>query len=318
MQEDDIIFNSFKQLSGDIYRYTRKPLHGGLSNNTQSVCTVNERRYVVRALKESFARRHNEIHTHLLAASKGIAPKIHYYDDDFSFVILDFIDDPTLLIQQAKRYDIVNIIAQKVRLITQFDVSILVNNDAPDLFAQIVADYNQIKDQGNADFNALIDKALHDVESIYHALEKENRPLVFNHNDLHLRNIFFTHDDILIIDWETAALNYELYDLACYSVYACLNEAEDQYLLTHYLQRPPVYSDLQHYHRVKLMLRVFMAFAFLKLLEPMPESVPMEAVKDFEYYMTIFAQDANANSSEFLYALAISFLQEFFKEYDKF
>ena len=44
MQEDDIIFNSFKQLSGDIYRYTRKPLHGGLSNNTQSVCTVNERR----------------------------------------------------------------------------------------------------------------------------------------------------------------------------------------------------------------------------------------------------------------------------------
>lgn len=317
-QEDDAIFTSFKQFSGDIYQYKRKQLNGGLSNNTQYICVVNEHTYVVRALKEPLARRQNEINTHLLAASKGIAPKIYYYDDAFSCVILDFIHDHTLLVEQAKRYDVLDIIAKKVRLITQFDVDILANHHEPDLFAQIVADYNQIKDCGHTDFNALIDKARHDVEIIYHTLERTRRPSVFNHNDLHPRNIFFTQNDILIIDWETAAMNYEFYDLACYSVYSCLNEAEDRYLLTQYLQDCPSDSDLKEYHRVKLMLRVFMAFAFLKLLKPMPQTVPMEAVKEFEYYMQIFAQDTNANSPEFLYALAISFLQEFFKEYAAF
>ena len=142
-------------------------------------------------------------------------------------------------------------------------------------------------------------------------------PLVINHNDFHLRNIFFSHDDIEIIDWDSLAQNYEFCDLALYSICSCLNAADDYYLLTHYLQRPPIFFDIQRFRKIKLMMRIADMMTVFDFVESIPEFLPMESIKDFIYYSIIFAQGANDDSPEFFYALGMSELREFREEYKK-
>ncbi len=318
-QESDAVYNGFQQFLGTIYQYECEELCGGLSNNTQYVCSANENKYVVRLLKEPLPVRQGEVSTHLLAASYNIAPNIHYYDDrEYSFVIMDFIDGQTLLFDQANGHDVLNLVANNVRSIAQIGANVLMSRHKIDLRALMIRYYKKIHACGDPTLNRLLEEALNKFEVVYHAMETESRPLVFGHNDLHPRNIFCLQDDMIIIDWETGAINYELYDLANYSVYACLDAADEYYLLTQYLQCFPSHAELQYFKDVKLLVKVFNAFGFLICLEHIPDSVSMESVKEFNHYARIFAQDTNANAPEFLYALALSLLQEFFEEYKNF
>jgi len=318
-QKNEAIYNGFKQFLGTIYHYKCVPLNGGLSKNMQYICRVNGNKYVVRMLNEPLPIRKSEIYTHLLAARQHISPHIYFYDDtEYSFVIMDFIEGQTLLVEQASEKEILDLIAQKVRSIAQLDANELITTNKKDVLAETLFYYKKIKEKGCFELNLILEEALYKAGIVYKKIESECRPLVFSHNDLHVRNIFFIHDDIMVIDWETGAINYEWYDLANYSVYSCLHEADEHYLLSEYLQRFPTCSELRHFEDIKLLVKVFNAFGFLICLDGMPQSVSMESIKDFTYYAHVFAQDTNANNSEFLYSLGMSLLQDFFEGYKDF
>jgi hypothetical protein len=88
--------------------------------------------------------------------------------------------------------------------------------------------------------------------------------------------------------------------------------------LTKYLERSPSDTDIQHFKAVKLIARAFDTFSVFAFLDYIPESTPMESIKDFMYYQNIFAQNSKANSAEFLYVLTIGQIREFLKEYKNF
>jgi len=316
-QVNDVIYNGFEQFLGTIHTYRCDQLRGGLSKNTQYVCSVNDNKYVVRILKESLSIRQGEVNNHLVAARHTIAPTIHYYDEDeYSFVIMDFIDGQTLLFEHANRCDVLDLIVRTMKAIAQFDDTVS-SVRTIDLRALMACYYDKIQAYADVTLHSLIANGLRIFEVVYQSIENEYRPLVFSHNDLHPRNIFYLQNDMVIIDWETGALNYELYDVANYSVYACLHEADEYYLLTQYLECFPSDDNLEYFKKVKLLVKVFNAFGFLICLDHMPDTSDMELVKDFSYYARIFAQDANANDPEFLYELAMSLLQEFFEDFEQ-
>ena len=63
------------------------------------------------------------------------------------------------------------------------------------------------------------------------------------------------------------------------------------------------------------MIRCCNAFYILVFLGNIPTFIPMESVKDFEFYANLFCQDATVMSSDFLYAIAVCQLQAFLEEY---
>lgn len=317
IQENDAIFNGFKQFLGEIYLYESKQLIGGLSKNTQYLCLVNDKKYLVRILGESFSKRQNEVNIHCLAADNGIAPKVYYYDDEYSFIIMDFIEGHTLFLEEANRPEVLDCVVEKIRLISQFDGSAFIHENAWNLIAQINKDYNKIKNQPHVTLNCMIEQMFNAIKIIYQSLEDEQRRLVFCHNDLNYRNIFFTKKDVVFIDWEMAGLNYELYDFAYYSVFSCLSESDDYYLFTKYLERIPSSIDLDYFKRIKLMIRACNAFYILAFLEHIPTFIPMESIKNLEFYARTFAQDATVISPEFLYSIAICQMRIFVEDYKK-
>jgi thiamine kinase-like enzyme len=320
-QENDAIYNGFKQFLGDIYSYASEPLSGGINHNTH-LYMVNNDKYVVRVIKKPLPTRLSEVSINLFAAHQSIAPKIYYYEHhkDFSFMIMDFIDAHTLSFEQACRCDVLSLMAEKIKLIQQFDAAIVVHKGENYFFAKIRESFHAIKHTNILDDLPILKELFDKAEMINEIIESWQRPIVVSHNDLNPRNVFFINNNIIIIDWEISGMNDAFYDLASYSMLSCLSEEDDYYLLTHYLNRAPLLEDIQHFKDVKLLARaydVFMVFVD-HFLNCTPESIVMEAVKDFGYYERIFAEDLHANSAEFFYAMALGQIREFFKEYKRF
>lgn len=320
LPHSDVIYNGFEQFLGTInhYKFEQK-LPGGVINSPPCIYSVNGNKYVVRTSSGSPEIRRNRIAMHLIAAEKCLlAPQIyhHHHDDDFSFLIMDFIDVPTLSFKEARELEILALIGRKVSSIAHFD-SAMASGNKENLFDKVMRHYNSIKSKNLSDFDPIIEELKSKAEILHQIIEDENRPLVMNHNDFHLRNIFCTHDDIRIIDWDELDKNYEFCDLALYSICSCLNEEDDDFLLTHYLQRDPLLLDTQYFRKIKLMTRIADMATVFDLVDSVPESLPMESIKDLEYYSILFAQSADNDSPEFFYALGMSELPVFRQEYKK-
>src|SRR5688500_3603422 len=133
---------------------------------------------------------------------------------------------------------------------------------------------------------------------------------------MHLRNMFFMANKIIIIDWEMAGFNDPFFDLANYSLYACLTEDQEYDLLKFYLQYFPTQAQKDHWNAVKSLVLVFNIFSWFYFLGPIPSHLSSDAVKDFNYYADIFSQNNN-NDSDFLFELALSLVNKFFHEYHR-
>lgn len=314
----DPVYNGFTQFLGSLYQYESKTLAGGQMNAIQ-LCTVNDKKYVVRIMNAPLSKCRGEILAQVSMAAKKIAPHIHYYDqDNYSLVIMDYIDAKTLSWQQARDPYVLKKMAEKIRLIEACDQDMFVDNKKMDVFNYIVCCYEKIKTRQCAIDNAIFDEAFHKAEILYHAIESRNPRLVLSHNDLHPRNIFFIDNDISIIDWEIIGLNYEFFDLALYSLYSCLRDEDEYLLLTYYLERDPSDQQLQYFKDIKLLISVFGAFWNFAFSDDIPHDISLDMVKDFDYYGKVFTETNDADSTRFWFAFSASLLQKFFKDYERF
>lgn len=313
-----IVREGFEQFLGSVYSYESQPLVGGLLSEAPCVCTVNDNKYVARIFKGLPDNRQTKVAINCLVADKGIAPKIYYHDhhDDFSFVIMDFVNTHTLFFEQAHDHLILDLVAQKVKLIEQFDVNMVTANKET-LFDETMRHYESIKKKHTASHvNVILEELKYKTEILYQKIKNQGRPLVINHNDLHPRNMFFINNDLVIIDWETIALSYKFGDLALYSILSSLNKKDDLYLLTRYLECIPSADDEQYFKMVKLMGRIGVVLSCFDFIEAIPEST--EVIREFRQYAMAFAHDTSADSSKFFYEFGMSQLQEFREEFEKF
>ncbi|HEX4069406.1 MAG TPA: phosphotransferase, partial [Candidatus Babeliales bacterium] len=309
--DNPAVRNGFENFLGKINFYTTKSLMGGLSNEAPVICTVNDKKYVARMFKGLPDDRHNRAHINKLAADKGLAPKVHYHghcDDTFDFMIMDFVDASTLSLEQANNPKVIDLIAKKVKLIAQFDKNIVTHNKE-NCFDETIRHYHSVKKKNCDNFDAVLEEVKNKTELIHQEIDKHKRPLVIGHNDFHPRNIFFKNNDIVIIDWDTLALNYEFGDLTAYSIFSCLSHKNDIRLLRKYLGCIPTDEDKHYFKTVKLLSRACLVLSFFEFVDCIPESVSVESIKNFKHYATCFAQGTDFDVPDFFYECGMSQLQ---------
>lgn len=311
-----IIYKGFEQFIGNIDSYQSQPLVGGLSSKAPCLCIVNNHKYVTSVFEGSLDARQAKAAIHCLFAKKGIAPQIYHQDhhDDLSFIIMEFIDAPSLSFEQASNHSILDLVAQKVRCIAHSDLNVVTSNKE-NLFDEILRHYESIKNKNFINFDFILEEVKCKTEVIHQKINEQKRPLVLGHNDFHPRNMFFINNNIVIIDWDTVAPNYEFGDLVAYSVFSCLSAEDDMRLLSEYLQRIPSVLDKQYFKFVKLMARACLVLSFFELMHYIPESTKL--IEDFKYYAVAFAQSTVFDSAEFFYECGMSQLQELRREYEK-
>lgn len=309
-----VIRSGFEQFLGDIHSYTFRSLVGGLVSDAPCVCTVNDRTYVTRIFRGSPQARQIQITANCFVANCGIAPTIyhHGHHDDFSFIIMDFVDMPTLSFEQGIQRVTMDAVAHTVRSIAHIDTTLETNNKE-NYFEESMSHYHNIKQKNFPNFDPILEEIKDKMEVVAQKLHSYNRPLVMSHNDFQPRNMFFVDNKMVVIDWDFMGLNYECADLAAYSVYFCLPEEDDLYLLTQYLQRAPSIDDVDYFKTVKMMTRLLYIVSFFELVHYIPE---VESIADFKYYAMLFAQDATHDSSEFFYECGMSQLQDLRLEYE--
>jgi thiamine kinase-like enzyme len=323
LDHEALVHKGFEQFVGTIWHYKpEQNLSGGLLSIPPYVCEVNDKQYVVRLFKKSLPERHVGVLTHIFVGNKNLAPMVHYshHGDEFSFIIMDFINTPTLSLQQARNPEVIRCVAQQLKKIGQFNPD-MTTNYKENVFDEIMRIHNAIESKKVAEhyfMRKILKEMKYTAETINQKIKDDNRPLVINHNDFHPRNIFFTNNDIKIVDWDTLALNYQFYDLVGYSLFSCLNEEQESDLLTEYLERTPTLLDTDYFEKVKLMGRVCLVLSGFQFVENLPKNMTMYEIKDFEHYATAFAQDSSSDSPDFFYAFGMSQLRELRKECKKF
>lgn len=311
----DSLYDFFQQHAHPINSYNVEQLKGGFSNNKPYLCVINEKKYVARLLSESYAKRKHEILIHSYFADQGIAPRVHYYADDYSFMVMDFIEGNTLKFEDAQKESVLKNIADVIYRVHEGKIDDVLKKDigSRNMHDDIIDWYNTIKED-NLFLPVLIEDAFAALEGICKSLEKEAKPFVLSHNDVHLRNIFFRDNQIILIDWEMVQLNYAFYDAAVYSIYACLNDDQEYYFLTQYLKDKPTFFEWCYFKNTKLLAMLWSIFGWLDFLGPIPDAI--SNVEDYSYYVTIFAQNAHIEDSKFFFEWGFSLLKRFFKEYE--
>jgi thiamine kinase-like enzyme len=316
----------FSAFIGNINSYTTEPLVGGLLGEAPVLCTVNGNKYVARVFKGSpngrdyDDSRRIKVGIHFFAAIEGLAPKIYNYsvlNNDYDYVIMDFIDTHTLSLEQAHRPEVINCVARKLHRIDKLGRGLETSNKET-VFDEIMRLHNAVEKKKIPAIAPILEGLKNTAATIEQKIKDDGRPLVINHNDFHPRNIFFIDNDIKIIDWDTLCLNYQFYDLAGYSLFTCLNKEQDLHLLTEYLECKPTQSDIDYFKKVKLAGRVCLVLSGLQFVESVLEDISVEPIEDFEYYATAFARDNSSDSSEFFYKFGMSQLKELRREYKEF
>ena len=104
---------------------------------------MNGKDYVACTLSDSFAKRKNEINADILAMQMGFAPNIYYHNEEYTLVIMEFMNGPTLSMQEAQTLEALNQVAQALFYISRITLDMPEN----DIFAYIRQCYNELTQQ---------------------------------------------------------------------------------------------------------------------------------------------------------------------------
>ncbi|MFA5075257.1 MAG: phosphotransferase [Candidatus Babeliales bacterium] len=286
-----------------------KHFSGGLSFGEKFLCITKEKSYVAKIFKEASEFSKFEIQQSVCAAQLGVAPKIYFHNDNM--MVMEFVPGNTLSIEQAKTTEVLNAIVGFLKSIKNIDS----NNKVKDVFGVIIQNLDALDKEEK--LKPFLKNVKDKVLNLKQLIDAQQRSFAFCHGDLNPRNIFFNDQKLTVIDWASCGMYYQFYDIAYFSVFNCLDNSSDMFLLTNYLQKQPNIDEIRYFKLLKSLVRIFDASFLLNYLQAqnyvfsgnLPEH-------DFCYYENLWAKDSIANTLDFNYSLAISELKEFFKEYD--
>ncbi|HLJ31413.1 MAG TPA: hypothetical protein VKU36_03165, partial [Candidatus Babeliales bacterium] len=189
--EKGLVRVGFARLLGNIHSYEENSLVGGFSGNAPYRCKVNNTNYVVRTFKDNALEvREIKVDINRLVGEKKIGPQIHYYahHDDFSYIIMDFIDTSTLSLDQASCPIILECVAKQARAIADFDPN-MVTHHKENILQETLRHYETLKNKNVTLFEPLLQELKIKIDTVHQKIEQENRPMVINHNDFYTRNM---------------------------------------------------------------------------------------------------------------------------------
>lgn len=281
------------------------PLHGGMSCDTKFIIKTDEKTYAAKIFDNASPHRHHEMYAHLLATEKGLAPHVYFHNHEL--MIMDFIEGHTLHCEEAQEPHVLMALANAAKRISEIDASCAYK----DVFGAIKQNFALVITTQEP-LHTNLAQAKDTIITLERIIQAQNKPLVFCHGDLNPRNIFFTNNKVIFIDWSDGGMSYPFFDIAGISVFCCLNKDNDEYLLTHYLQKKPTEQERHYFQCIKNIVYIHDALNLLVYLQDLNYPFTHDApIKDFYQLETLWAKESSSNDPECTYALAYCQLHNF-------
>lgn len=212
------------------------PLDGGITN-VNFVVDDGGRKYVVRVgndIPVHQVMRFNELAASRAAEAAGISPAVRYQET--GVLVIDFIEGRTLGEADIRRPDTLERILPVVKRCHYVMPGKLRGPVLMFWVFHVIRDYGWTLEQAGSPHAGKLPGLRDTAAALERAVGRID--LVFGHNDLLAANFIDDGDRIWLIDWDYAGFNSPLFDLGGLASNNGLSEAQEDWLLEAYFDRP--------------------------------------------------------------------------------
>ena len=225
-----------------------KEFSGGYSGNRNFLIDVDQEKFVLRAFDpdERLQNIQREIYVQKEAAERGVAPRILSVCDNSRALMVAYIPERPLTLDETKEKRSIQMVAKALRTVHSIPQSPYPRSRFLERQEHLYAHLcTLVKDKQPAE------RAI----AMMRANEAKLSEMIIRqatiHGDLNPRNVFFTPDGVLLIDWSETNWEDPFYDLTCFALLHDYSLEQERELLTQYLQHEPSSQEQEHYKRIK-------------------------------------------------------------------
>lgn len=283
-------------------------LAGGLSDRNV-LFQVDGMKYVLHNIETD-----SELYMMKEAAKLNAAPRVLASFPDKKLVVMEFIPCNTITPQDAQKH--AREIGSSLKKVHHIPLShengvgfVRANQVRWDYIQEQAARYNTELSRSLLETS---EKAMKIFEDVMRSVDLQKKVNV--HTDLHPRNLFWTDNRFLIIDWESASHGHPYFDLASLSVLLALGEQEEKELLEGYFGKAPTNEEMSEYMLLKRIRWAYTSVVNTMWAFRVLEKEPCNALAPPELrwydYMQSFGETKEMPSLKFFVDVAILSLNE--------
>jgi thiamine kinase-like enzyme len=284
-----------------------KELKGGLSGTSLNLVEIDGIKYVLRLNKSETMSAQDtlELNTFLEAAKMGITPKLYKVSQKKNALLMEYIDQRTLTVEQAKVPENIVRIAKGVKQIHQ-----LSKEEAGESLLSKAQRCRTVLMKKDWIPQEKINKPYELVQKYSQELANYKYNKVRVHGDLNPRNLFATSDRVIFIDWAETHMDDPLYDLSFVALKLDYNQAEEKLFLEAYFGRPLNTDEFNRYQLHKKILQAFWSLTNLYLADAEMKKHPTDTIdlnaslKSWYDYQKAFADNNERLPAQYFYELS--------------
>jgi aminoglycoside phosphotransferase (APT) family kinase protein len=252
---EELITSALKAIVGSRPIHGRVRVSGGASGATLLRVDAGELHLLVRleGRPSPFLQRSpHRFAAMTIAAEVGVAPRVHYIDEDVGLTITDFIVHKSLAEFPGGSISLAQKLGELLRRLqshAQFPLLL----DFRDLLRGTVG---QLANAGICTVG-LLDPYAAALERHIDRLDWDRDGAVASHNDPHPNNILFDGERLWLIDWEAAYGNHPMVDVAIVSEAFASERVHEEALLTAWLGEPPTRQLHERFQAVRRLARLY-------------------------------------------------------------
>jgi len=261
-------------------------LKGGMTSAKLYTFEIDHKKYVLRTLssKQNIESRQSEIMAHKIAMNMGIAPELTYVDEEFTFMIMPFIEGHLLTRNDLNDEFVLKSLGQMLQKLHQYkgDEFKQVRNQ----MIRTQKHYEKGLRQGNAYPSTY--KKLYEDYLIEGQHWQKNSP-VLSHGDLNPSNIIISSQGkIYLIDWTSATWENRDMDLGYFTFLNGLSDRQSHFFFNAYLQREPNSEEWAQFKLAQKRVAFLTATVWLGFAESLQEkTIPLsERVKKLDLLLS--------------------------------
>ena len=255
---------------GPVHINAITPIPGGVSGASVFQVVASGQRFVLRIEGAAGPLRNPHQYTSMrIAAEAGIAPRVHYIDENSRVVVMDYIEEQPLKTYPGGPPALARALGELLRRLQStppFPRFIAY----PDIVARLWAHVCR----SGLFVPGLLDAATQRLAEIRETYVWDSEQSVSSHNDLLPRNLLFDGKRLWLIDWESAYRNNPLVDVAtALDNFAPSPELEDV-LLRAWLGRAPDQYLRDRLAMVRALTRLYYAGVLFSASAAEPRPTP--------------------------------------------
>lgn len=287
-----------------------RPLTGGVSGAFVFLVEAKGRRLVLRVEgPASPLRNPHQYQSMRIAAEQGIAPAVHFLDENNRVVVMDFIEDKPLEAYPGGAPGLARAIGAMIRKLQSaplFPVFV----DYPDIVGRLwlhVCRTGLFAD-------GLLEDATRRLAEIRATYDPRASNYVSSHNDVLPRNVLFDGKQIWLIDWESAYRNDPLVDVATALDNFSPSPELEEILLQACLGRAPDRALRDRLAQVRALTRLYYTGVLFSAAAEGPRAAPetsLSALSAAEFEQAIRERRLLPETPETSLALGKMFLGSF-------